>query len=68
MRKYRDYSDQDVIKYSKQVCSIAQLLNKLNLKPAGGNYLNIKRILQKLNINTSHWKGQSWNKGQQLKD
>lgn len=68
MRKYRDYSNEDIIKYSKQVTSIAQLLCKLNLKPAGGNYLNIKKILQKLNINTSHWKGQGWSKDQQLKD
>jgi len=68
MRKYREYSDQDVINYSKEVNSIAQLLGKLNLKQAGGNFANMKRLLQKLNIKTDHWKGQAWNKGQQLKD
>ena len=68
MRKYRQYSDNDIINYSKQTYSIAQLLIKLDLKPSGGNYLNIKRLLQKLKVNTSHWKGQSWSKGQQLKD
>lgn len=68
MRKYRDYSDEDIIRYSKEVNSIAQLLGKLNLKQAGGNFANMKRLLQKLNIKTDHWKGQAWNKGQQLKD
>jgi hypothetical protein len=68
MRKYREYSDEDIIKHSKEVNSIAQLLGKLNLKQAGGNFANMKRLLQKLNIKTDHWKGQAWNKGQQLKD
>jgi hypothetical protein len=68
MRKYREYTDEDAIKYSKEVYSIAQLLQKLNLKPAGGNYAHIKKTIQRLNINTDHWTGQGWNKGQKLKD
>lgn len=68
MRKYREYTDQDVINFSKEVFSIAGLLKKLNLKPIGGNYANIKRIIQKLKIDTSHWTGQGWNNGKQLKD
>jgi len=28
----------------------------------------MKRILQRLNIDCSHWKGQAWNKNEQLKD
>jgi hypothetical protein len=68
MRKYREYSDEDIIKHSKEVNSVAQLLIKLDLRPAGGNFANMKRLLQKLNIKTDHWKGQAWNKGQQLKD
>ena len=35
---------------------------------AGGNYANIKRNLQRLKIDTSHWTGKSWNKDKQLKD
>ena len=68
MRKYRDYSDQDVIEAAKTSFSIAQLLRKLNLKEAGGNYANIKKTLQRLKIDTQHWTGQGWNKDQQLKD
>ena len=68
MRKYRQYTDQDVINSSKEVNSIAQLLRKLNLKEAGGNYAHIKKTLQRLKINTDHWTGQGWSKGQQKKD
>ena len=68
MRKYRNYTDQDIINIAKTVYSIAGLLKALDLKPAGGNYANVKRIIQRLNIDTSHWKSQGWNKGKQLKD
>jgi hypothetical protein len=68
MRTYRNYTDEQVITYASEVKSIAGLLKKLKLKPAGGNYTSIKRILQQLNVNTSHWTGSTWNKDAQLKD
>jgi len=68
MKKYRNYTDEDIINYSKNVNNISQLLKKLNLKSVGGNFANIKRNLQRLNIDTSHWTGSAWNKDQQLKD
>ena len=68
MRKYRDYTDQDIVNIAKTVYSIAGLLKALDLKPAGGNYANVKRLIQRLNIDTSHWTGQGWNNGKQLKD
>ena len=65
---YKGYSDNDIIELAKEVKSIRQLLFKLSLIPAGGNYANLKRNLQRLNVDTSHWTGQGWSKGQQLKD
>ncbi len=67
-RTYRKYTNQEVIEKSKIVKSIAGLLKELGLKPAGGNYSNIKKLLQQLKVNTDHWTGQAWNKDQQLKD
>lgn len=64
----RNYTNDDIIKHSKSVKSIAGLLRKLGLKPAGGNYYNIKKWLQFLDIDTSHWTGQGWNNGERLKD
>tara|TARA_R110002153_G_scaffold80965_4_gene205550 strand:- start:17972 stop:18415 length:444 start_codon:yes stop_codon:yes gene_type:complete len=68
MRKYREYTDEDIIAHAKDVKSIAQLLVKLDLKVAGGNYAHIKKNLQRLNVDCSHWTGQGWNKDQQTKD
>jgi len=68
MRKYRNYTDQDIINAVKKVKSFAALLRELNLKQAGGNYANMKRNLQRLNVDTKHWTGQGWSKGEQLKD
>jgi 5-methylcytosine-specific restriction endonuclease McrA len=65
---YKDYTDNDIIEKAKEVKSIAGLLKALNKRVAGGNYDNMKRKLQKLNIDTSHWTGQAWSKDQQLKD
>ena len=67
-RTYRNYTDQDIIRQAKQSISMADLLRSLGLKPAGGNYANMKRILQKLDIDCSHWKGHAWSKDEQLKD
>lgn len=68
MRKYREYTDEEVSKICKEVKSIAELLRKLGLKPAGGNYANMQRLIQKLSIDTSHWTGSLWSKGKQLKN
>jgi len=68
MRTYRNYTDEQIVEYAKEVKSIAELLKRLGKKPAGGNYYSIKKLIQKLNINTDHWTGQGWNKDQKLKD
>lgn len=68
MRKYRNYTTEDIINNAKNVKSIAGLLKSLNLKPVGGNYIGIKRKLKNLKIDTSHWTGQGWSKNQQLKE
>lgn len=65
---YRNYTNQDIINNSKKAKSIAELLRFLGLKTAGGNYSNIKRKLQQLNVNTEHWTGRGWSKDAQLKN
>ena len=68
MKKYRNYTDQDIIDNCKNVYSMAGLLTSLNLKAVGGNYDTMKRKIAKLDIDTSHWTCQLWNKGMKLKD
>lgn len=38
----------------------------LGLKPSGGNYSTVKRLVADLGLDTSHWTGQAWNKGKKL--
>lgn len=69
MAHYREYTDDDVIRLAKEVTSLTALIRAVGLKEAGGNYANMKRLLQKLNVDTSHWiVNRGWSKGKQLKD
>jgi len=68
MRKYREYSDQDIINNVPKVTSMSQLLRILNLKITGGNYKNMMNKIKSLNLDNSHWRGQLWSKGRRLKD
>lgn len=67
-RKYREYTDENVITNASKVTSIAGLLKSLNLKCAGGNYAHMKKTIQRLKIDTSHWTGKGWSKDKQLKE
>jgi len=68
MNKYRDYTDDNVIKAVLEVKSLAGLLKKVGLKCAGGNYAHMKKTLQRLEVDCSHWTGQGWNKDQRSKN
>ena len=57
------YSVDDLRNAVKNSLSIRQVLESLGIVPAGGNYQTVKRRLVKYNIDTSHFHGQSWNKG-----
>jgi len=67
-RQYRKYTDEDVITSAKKVKSLAGLLKSLDLKCAGGNYAHMKKTLQRLEVDCSHWTGSAWRKDQRLKD
>lgn len=63
-----NYTIDDIKRLVPITRSIAELLNNLGLKPCGGNYYTIKKILSEELIDTNHWSGQSWSKDQQLKN
>jgi hypothetical protein len=43
--------------------SYRQVLVKLNLRDAGGNYSQIKKYVKECGFSTKHFKGKAWNKG-----
>lgn len=47
--------------------SYRQVLSKLNLREAGGNYAQVKKYVSELGIETGHLKGRAWNKGLKVK-
>jgi hypothetical protein len=67
-RKYREYTDDDVIEAATKSKSIAGFLRCLGLRVAGGNYAHAKKTIQRLRVDVSHWTGQGWNKNKQLKN
>lgn len=62
MRK-RSWTTENLIEAVKHSKSIRQVLNKLGLVQAGGNYDHVKKYIKTNNLNTSHFKGSAWNKG-----
>lgn len=61
--KQSRYSDLQLIEAVQSSTSVRQVLEKLGLAEAGGNYSIVKRRIQRLKISTVHFKGQGWKKG-----
>jgi len=57
------YSDEKFIETIKQSTSWRQTIHTLGLKYTGGNVQNLKSKADRLGADTSHFKGQGWNKG-----
>lgn len=43
--------------------SFAEALRKIGLRDVGSNFKTIKKYIEEYNIDTSHFRGQTWNKG-----
>lgn len=63
----RPYTIEELKEAAKISLSIGQLMDKLGVRRAGGNYGTIKKRIKDFNIDVSHFTGQSWNKGKRSK-
>ena len=63
MGKSKTYSDEQFVEAVKTSMSYRQVLSKLGLKQAGGNYSVMKNRIKDMGLDTSHMTGQAWNKG-----
>ena len=66
MNNRYSYTEQELRESVKTSTSIRQVLSKLNIVAAGGNYQTTNKRIKKLNIDTSHFTGQAWNKGRTI--
>ena len=63
MSKKRKWTGNDLRKAVLSSSSIRQVLGKIGLIQAGGNYNQIKKYINDFKIDTKHFKGMGWNKG-----
>ncbi len=61
MRK-RSWSTSQLIQAVGSSRSIRQVLQKLHLVEAGGNYAQMKKYIHELALNTEHMTGRGWNR------
>ncbi len=62
MRK-RSWSKEQLEQAVSSSMSLRQVLIKLSLREAGGNYEQVKKYIKEYNLDRSHFKGMAWNKG-----
>jgi 5-methylcytosine-specific restriction endonuclease McrA len=63
MPKKRKWTIEQLKQAVKSSPSYRQVLMKLNLVEAGGNYEQIKKYIKEHKLSIKHFKGKAWNKG-----
>ncbi|KKU83102.1 MAG: hypothetical protein UY12_C0044G0005 [Parcubacteria group bacterium GW2011_GWA2_47_8b] len=59
----RSWAESELKSAVQKSTSYRQVLVKLNLRDAGGNYSQIKKYIKEYKLDIKHFKGQAWNKG-----
>lgn len=57
--KFQEFLEQEI----KNCYSYADFCRLMDLVPEGGNYLRVKALIKKYNLDISHFKNEPWNKG-----
>lgn len=65
MRK-RSWTQSQLEEAIKTSFSLRQVLYKIGLKPAGGNYRQLFKYIKEFQFDISHFRGKTWNKGLRL--
>ena len=66
MNTRHTYTEDELREAIKTSRSIRQVLQKLNIVAAGGNYQTTHRRISKLGIDISHFHGQAWSKDKKI--
>lgn len=59
----RSWSQKQLMEAVEISKSFRQVIHLLGLKPAGGNYDQIKKYIKEYSLSTKHFTGKIWNKG-----
>ena len=62
MRKRR-WDQKQLVLAVKDSFSFRQVLVRLNLRPAGGNYEQVQKYVREYGIDATHFRGKGWNAG-----
>ncbi|KND47236.1 MAG: hypothetical protein AB199_02300 [Parcubacteria bacterium C7867-004] len=57
------WEESNIRKAVLESITVREVISKLGLVPAGGNYAQYYFYIRKFQIDTSHFKGQAWHKG-----
>jgi len=64
--RIRRYTDQELAEAIRNSFSWGSVIRKLGLCAAGGTYVHIQRLANKLGFDSSHFRGKTWNKEQRF--
>ncbi len=64
MSRKKSWTVSDLKEATRTSRSIRQIIERLGLIPAGGNYEQVKHVLKEEKIDTSHITGSGWRKGE----
>lgn len=59
----RSWTDEQLIQAVQSSTSYRQVIKKLGLVPAGGNYEQVQSSIKRLKLDTDHFKGMGWSLG-----
>ena len=62
----RSWSLDDLERAVRESRTYRQVLMRLGLRPAGGNYSQLKKYIREAGFDASHFTGQGWSRGQKL--
>jgi HNH endonuclease len=63
MAAKRIWSDEDLARAVALSTTVAELVGRLGLKSKSGAYLHLRKHVERLELDTSHFRGQGWSKG-----
>lgn len=63
MLRQRTWTDEQFIEAVRNCRSVRSVLQAIGLNPTGANYKTAADTVARLNLDTSHWKGQGYLKG-----